>query len=266
MRIIRIVQVMDCVTPNSMIDDPILLILAGTATFLAAGAVKGGTGMGLPTVAMGLLGALISPLAAAGLLIVPSLVTNVWQLFSGRQPGVLMRRLWPMMLAIIAGTIAASPLLASGDTALTTCALGAVLIAYGAFTLVARQINVPATLEPFLSPAIGAATGLVTGATGVFVIPAVPYLHALGLGKDDLVQALGLSFTVSTVALAAGLAWRGAFEVDNLLMSAFAVIPALAGMRAGQAIRNRVSAETFRRCFLICLLLLGTEMLARPFL
>ncbi|ADO41828.1 conserved hypothetical protein [Ketogulonicigenium vulgare Y25] len=60
---------------------------------------------------------------------------------------------------------------------------------------------------------IGAMTGVVTGATGVFMIPSVPYLQALGLTKDWLVQALGLSFTVSTLALAVGLwrwGWRGA--------------------------------------------------------
>ena len=94
----------------------------------------------------------------------------------------------------------------------------------------------------------------------------MPYLQALGLEKDDLVQALGLSFTVSTIALAAGLEWRGAFQMDNLTMSALAIVPALAGMWAGQIIRSRVSPPTFRRWFLICLLLLGAEMLARPFL
>ena len=46
------------------------MLAAVFATFLAAGLVKGVTGMGLPTVAMGMLGALISPLVAASLLIV----------------------------------------------------------------------------------------------------------------------------------------------------------------------------------------------------
>ncbi len=105
-----------------------------------------------------------------------------------------------------------------------------------------------------------------TGGTGVFVIPAVPYLQALGLGKDDIVQALGLSFTVCTVALAAGLASRGAFRLDNLALSTLAIAPALVGMSAGQAIRKRVSPETFRRWFLIGLLLLGAEMALRPLL
>ena len=111
-----------------------------------------------------------------------------------------------------------------------------------------------------------AGIALVTGATGVFVIPAVPYLQALGLERDELVQALGLSFTVSTVALTAGLVWQGAFEGDNLLFSGLAIAPALAGMWAGQVVRNRVDPPVFRRWFLISLLVLGAEMLARPLL
>lgn len=103
------------------------------------------------------------------------------------------------------------------------------------------------------------------GATGVFVIPAAPYLQALGLEKDELVQALGMSFTVSTLALAAGLAWHGALSVGNLATSTFAIVPALAGMLAGQSLRNRISPATFRRWFLVCLIVLGTEMAARLF-
>ncbi|MBB3612827.1 sulfite exporter TauE/SafE family protein [Rhizobium sp. BK602] len=248
-----------------MVDHSLFFVVAIAATFFAAGLVKGVTGMGLPTVAMGVLGALISPLAAAGLLIAPSFVTNVWQLFAGPTFAPLLRRLWPMMLAVIVGTLIGSSLLTSGDTVLATATLGAALVVYAAYTLLARQLRVPMRLEAWLSPVVGAATGVVTGGTGVFVIPAVPYLQALGLEKDDLVQALGLSFTISTVALAAGLAWRGAFQLDNLAMSGLAIVPALAGMWAGQLVRRRVSPATFRLWFLICLLLLGAEMLARPF-
>lgn len=249
-----------------MMDQSIPLVAAIFATFFAAGIVKGVTGMGLPTVAMGVLGALISPLTAAGLLIVPSLVTNVWQLLAGPSFGKLARRFWLLVLTVVAGTFAGSSLLASGDTLLTAGALGAALALYAAYALLGRQLRVPPKLEPWLSPLIGLLTGLLTGATGVFVVPAVPYLQALDLEKDDLVQALGLSFTVSTVALAGALAWHGVFRVDNLALSTLAIVPALAGMWAGQVVRNRVSSATFRRWFLVCLLLLGAEMVARAFL
>jgi hypothetical protein len=171
-----------------------------------------------------------------------------------------------MMLMIIVGTVASTSLLTSGNTSLSQATLGAVLVVYAAYTLVARQLSVPARLEPWLSPFIGLTTGVVTGGTGVFVVPAVPYLQAVGFQKDDLVQALGFSFTVSTVALGAGLAFRGQLQVENLTTSALAIGPALAGMWVGQVVRRKVSPPTFRRWFLIGLLLLGAEMLARPLL
>jgi uncharacterized protein len=105
---------------------------------------------------------------------------------------------------------------------------------------------------------------LVTGGTGVFVIPAVPYLQALGLGKDDLIQALGLSFTISTIALGVGLARGGAFHLENIIASAPAIFPSLLGMWLGTLIRARIGVATFRRWFLCCLVLLGLELVFRP--
>ncbi|OLN30139.1 putative membrane protein [Desulfovibrio sp. DV] len=171
-----------------------------------------------------------------------------------------------MMAAIVAGTVSGTALLASGNTRLTTCALGAALVLYAGYTLLSRQILVPARHEMWLSLLVGVSTGTVTGGTGVFVIPAVPYLQALGLQKDDLVQALGLSFTVSTIALAVGLLLRDAFHDNSLLLSTLAILPALAGMWVGQVVRKRVSPATFRRWFLIGLLFLGAEMFVKPLL
>lgn len=243
-----------------MIEPTLPVIAAIIATFFLAGVVKGVTGMGLPTVAMGVLGSLLSPLTAAALLLVPSFVTNVWQLLAGPRFGMLLRRLWPMMLTIVVGTVVGSMLLAGGRTEQSMIGLGIALVLYAAYTLFAKPLRVPPRWEWWLSPAIGLLTGVVTGATGVFVIPAVPYLQSLDLERDDLVQALGLSFTVSTIALAIGLVWHGAAPVGNLLASTLAVLPALLGMAAGQVIRTRISPPLFRRLFLIFLLLLGLEM------
>jgi len=247
-----------------MSDLTFLIIAAIAITFFFAGLVKGVTGMGLPTVAMGVLGSLISPLAAAALLIVPSFITNVWQLFAGANFTSILRRLWPMMLTIIAGTILGSSFITGDNTVLTTTALGIALAIYAIYTLFARQFRVPPFLEKWMSPIVGALTGVITGGTGVFVVPAVPYLQALGLSKDDLVQALGLSFTISTIALAVGIGAQGAFDFEKLAVSAMAVIPALAGMWAGQVLRNRISPTVFRKGFLIFLFALGAEMALRP--
>jgi uncharacterized membrane protein YfcA len=233
------------------------------ATFLLAGLVKGVIGLGLPTVAVGLLGLVMAPAQAAAVLVVPSFVTNVWQLAAGPSFGALLRRLWPMMLGILVGTGAGAGLLVA-DSGRATTALGLALALYGAIGLARFRLSVPRRAEWILSPAVGAVTGFISAVTGVFVIPAVPYLQALGLEKDDLVQALGLSFTVSTVALALLLMHDGAFALPLAGTSLLAVAPALAGMYAGQALRGRVRESIFRIWFFIGLLALGAHLALRP--
>lgn len=238
-------------------------ILLITGTFILAGLVKGVTGLGLPTVSMGLLELAMSPVHAAALLLVPSLVTNLWQLFTGPRFGALLHRLWGMMLGVVVGTLAGAGLIAGTTGHAATAALGGALALYGVVGLRKPRLRVPAAAEPWAGPLAGVVTGLVTGATGVFVVPAVPYLGSLALERDDLVQALGLSFTISTLALAAGLAWHGALHMGATGASSLALVPALAGMLLGGWLRARVRPETFRLGFFAGLLVLGGELLLR---
>jgi uncharacterized protein len=105
----------------------------------------------------------------------------------------------------------------------------------------------------------GLGTGFATGATGVFVLPAVSYLAGIGLERDRLVQAMGLSFTVSTLALGLGLWLHGAFGRDATWASALALVPAMAGMKLGAALRTRIRAAAFRKLFFLLLAALGSH-------
>jgi uncharacterized membrane protein YfcA len=240
------------------------LFAAIAATFTLAGFVKGVIGLGLPTIAMGLLGSLMAPAAAAALLIIPSIVTNIWQMAGGQGLAPLLRRLWPMLAGVCAGSWAGAGLLTGSNTGTAMTGLGTALLAYAAIGLMPWKLpRIPPRHEPWAGPLVGTATGLVTGATGVFVIPAVPYLGALGLSRDELVQALGISFTVSTLALALALGTAGVFSTGLAWGSLVALLPALIGMGLGNALRRRVSPETFRRWFFLGLLALGVQLLAR---
>lgn len=230
-------------------------------TFLLAGTVKGMIGLGLPTVAVGLLGLAIAPVQAAALLIIPSIVTNAWQLAIGGQLKVLIKRLWPMQLAILLGTGLGVLWLGVDNGSEVVRALGAALLLYALSGLFLRTLRVPVSAERWAGPVCGLITGGITSATGVFVIPAVPYLQALGLSKNQLVQALGLSFSVSTLALAAGLYWRGNLGGGELNASLLALLPAMLGMWLGQCLRERISAPLFKRLFFVGMALLGTHLL-----
>ena len=104
--------------------------------------------------------------------------------------------------------------------------------------------------------------GALTVATGVVVIPVVPYLQTLHLKRDDLVQALGLVFTTSTVCLAVFLHRNPVEDMPiDYAMSAIALIPALIGMWFGKKIRFRIPEQKFRTVFFIGLIALGSYMM-----
>jgi len=236
---------------------------AATLTFLLAGFVKGVIGLGLPTVSMGLLSLVMAPAKAAALLIVPSFVTNVWQLAAGPSFRRLAHRLWPMLTGVIFGTLAGAGLLTGSRAGQAAIALGLLLMVYAGLGLTSVRFSAPPPTEWWLGPLIGTLTGLITAATGVFVIPAVPYLGALNLDKEDMIQALGLSFTISTIALAAALAAGGAFALGEIGASTAALAPALLGLAAGGAVRGRFSEKTFRLFFFGGLLVLGAHLASR---
>jgi uncharacterized protein len=233
------------------------------AVFLAAGFVKGVVGMGLPTVAMGLLAVTMAPAEAATLLLIPSLVTNLWQLSTGPSFGGLVRRLWTMMAGVVIGTAAGAGLLTGAHTAAASGALGVALMLYAFLGLAKAGFSTPPRHEALLSPLVGVATGLVTGATGVFVIPGVPYLQGLGFDKEELIQALALTFLVSCLALGSALVLRGAVTPTLAFGSVLALAPALAGMVLGQQLRLRVSAQTFRKVFFSGMIVLGAYLVLR---
>jgi uncharacterized membrane protein YfcA len=231
--------------------------------FALGGFVKGVVGLGLPTVAMGLLGVLMLPAQAAALLVLPSLITNMWQLGG---PGLLalLKRLAPMLIGVCVGTWATSGSISSQvdghGASIASLGLGVMLILYSLLGLLNFKPSVQPRHESWLGPLIGVATGMVTAVTGVFVIPAVPFLQALGMEKDELVRALGISFLVSTIALAFALGQGGALRSTALIGSGLAVVPALGGMGLGQWVRQRVQGHTFKKIFFCGLLVLGSYL------
>lgn len=246
---------------------PHISFLLLTATvFVVAGMVKGVIGLGLPTISMALLGSMMSPADAAALLIVPSLVTNAWQLLPLRELAGVLGRLAPMQIGVVAGTLAGTWMLGAPVGRWAVVCLGAMLIAYATYGLAGARMTVSPRLERWAGPLVGASTGLVTAATGVFVVPAVPYLQALGLRRDALMQAMGLSFTVSTLALAAGLCLESRLPGAVVGQSSLMLLPALAGMTIGQRVRERISQARFRLCFLVSLMLLGGYMILNEWL
>jgi uncharacterized membrane protein YfcA len=235
--------------------EPLLFLIV--AAFLLAGFVKGVIGLGLPTVSMGLLAVTMPPAHALAIVIVPAVVTNIWQTFVGPYLRNIIRRLWPLMVGTVLGIWLNAGMLTGPYARYGTIVLGALLVTYAIFSLGKFSFSVARSDEKWIGGIVGIMTGVVAAATGVQVIPSMPFMQAIGMEKDELVQALGVFFTVATVAMAFSLTSAGLLDASTALPGMVAMGSAFAGMFIGQAVRSRLQPEAFRRWFLIAMILLG---------
>jgi uncharacterized protein len=238
----------------AMVDH--LLIFIAFA-FLLAGFVKGTLGLGLPTVAMGLLATTMAPGQAIAIVIVPAIVTNIWQTFVGPYLRDILKRLWPLMLGTVVGIWLNAGLLTGPYAPYGTVVLGLLLVIYAIVGLSRFSFKVRRRDEKWIGAIVGVVTGLISAATGVQVIPSMPFMQAIGMERDELVQALGVFFTTATVALAFNLTASGLLTAATALPGAVAMAASFIGMFIGQAVRSRMQPEVFRRWFLISMILLG---------
>ncbi len=236
-------------------QDSILLLIG--AAFLLAGFVKGVIGLGLPTVSMGLLAVTMTPGQAIAIVIVPAIITNIWQTFGGPYLRDIMRRLWPLMIGTAIGIWLNAGLLTGPYAPYGTVTLGVLLVIYAIMGLSKVQFTVAARNEKWIGGIVGLVTGIISAGTGVQVFPSMPYMQAIGMEKDELVQALGVFFTVATVALAFNVTASGLLTTATALPGGIAMAASFAGMFIGQSVRSRMHPEAFRRWFLIALIFLG---------
>src|SRR3979490_2487498 len=120
--------------------EPLLILIA--AAFLLAGFVKGVTGLGLRTVAMGLLAVTMQPSRALAIVIVPAIITNVWQTFVGPYLRDIIRRLWPLMAGTVVGIWLNAGMLTGPYARYGTVVLGVLLVIYAIVGLSKFSFNV----------------------------------------------------------------------------------------------------------------------------
>jgi len=241
-------------------SEPLLFFIA--AALLLAGFVKGVVGLGLPTVSIGLLAVTMQPSRAIAIVIVPAIVTNIWQTFAGPHLRDIIRRLWPLMAGTVIGIWLNGGMLSGPYARYGGVVLGVLLVIYAIVGLSKFSFKVARSDEKWIGGIVGLVTGMVSAATGVQVVPSMPFMQAIGMEKDELVQALGVFFTVATLALAFTLTSAGLLSASTALPGAVAMASAFAGMFIGQVVRSRMQPEAFRRWFLIAMVFLGLYLAA----
>ena len=246
-----------------MLEIATISIVAGT--FLLAGVVKGVIGLGLPTVSLAVLSVAIDLPSAMVLLLVPSFVTNLWQAMVGGNGRLILVRIWPFLFMATVTVWLGASALTRIDISWLSGLLGVVLVGYSGISLVGFRFTLSTRQESWAGPLMGAANGVLTGMTGSFVVPGVMFLQAIGLSRDQLIQSMGMLFTLSTLALATALKGNGLLSAGLGILSVLAVVPAILGMMAGQSIRQSISEKKFQKVFFVALLLSGLYIIANAY-
>ena len=241
------------------------LIALVAFTYLLGGFSKGALGLGMPIIALAILATFIGVKDTMAISLLPSITTSIYQAFVGPAFFELLRRLWLFFVTSIIGILIGVGILAVASKALLLGLLGSVLVVYALYSLFTPQIAPPGRHESWLTPVCGSLGGLMFGMTGTFIVPGLVYLQALGFKKDVLVQAMGMTFLVIMITLALAFTDRGFFPKEMASLSAFAVVPAFAGIWLGLRIRHRISEAQFRRFFFMALLIVGLYQLYRAF-
>ena len=237
-------------------------IVFGLAVFLLAGTVKGLVGLGLPTITIALTSLFLPLTEAIALIALPTIFTNVWQAAIGGQFRVIVRRQWPLIVPLVVSLYLTMWLVGQRGPSWAFLVLAAVLVLYSGLGLLRIRLHIHADLERPLAPVIGVVSGFVAGLVGVPIIPLMPYLQGLDIKPSELVQTLGVVLFATSLILTASLLFFGLLDGLRAIVSAVAVVPALAGMWIGQQVRQRLSVEQFRLAVFWALLLTGVYTFA----
>ena len=232
-------------------------ILVALGVFLIAGVVKGLVGMGLPTITIALT-SLVLPLSdTIALVALPTIFTNLWQAAVGGNFRRIARRHWPLVVPLAVTLYLTMWAVGRKAPDWAFLVLAIVLVTYSALGLFRIRLHIHADLEKPLAPVIGVISGFVAGVVGVPVVPLMPWLQGLDIKPGELVQTLGVVLCATSLSLTVSLLKFGLLDGPHAIVSAIAVVPAIAGMALGARIRRRMSVDQFRLAVLWALLLTG---------
>lgn len=229
--------------------------------FLAAGFVKGATGVGYATTALPIVALAIGLDRAMPLVLIPSLASNVMVMRAAGEFKQTWARFWPLFAALLPGLVLGLAALATVNTSTAARILGLVILAYALYALLRPHVVIPSHLERPLNIPVGVVNGFINGLTGSQIMPCVPYALSLRLSPDGVVQLTNICFTLSSLVMMAGLHHIGLLDAATLAGSAAGIVPAFIGVTAGSYLRTRLPPAAFRKGVLLVLMALAALLI-----
>jgi uncharacterized membrane protein YfcA len=245
------------------LSDWMLVFLVCAALF--AGVVKGMVGFAMPLILMsGLSAVLPVPVALAGL-ILPTLVTNVWQALRGGIGAlwIAAQKHWRLLGLVLLFILLSGQLVLALPEAILAAMIGVPITLFAASQLLGWRLRISPHHERRAEIGTGIVAGFFGGFSGIWGPPIVAYLTALDTPKADQVRAQGLLYGLGSVAFLITHLRTGVVTADGLQFSAMLLIPALIGMAVGFWLQDKMDQARFRQATMILLLIAGLNLIRR---
>ena len=239
-----------------------ILTLAGAAFFLA-GVVKGIAGMGLPTVALGIMTLWIDPRTAIALILFPMMMTNIAQFFLAGQLLRTVRRFAPFATVLTCGVAVTALATATTPDRILFGALGAVLLLYVSSSWAGWIPAIRPKYDGWAQVSFGLFGGLIGGLTGTWAAAIGIYLSVRQADKDEFIRATGFLISIGSLPLAVSYAFLGFLTGPLSGISFLMIAPAILGMWLGSRLRSRLSPHAFRNAVLLVFVVLALNLIRR---
>lgn len=247
-----------------MIFDPAQFAIA-FACLAAGGILKGATGAGAPLLAVPALAMMFDVRFAVVVMLVPNLLTNLWQAWHYRRHRLPASFLWVFALAGAAGIVLGTFILAYLPQALLSLLVALAVVFYIALRLARPNWQVAYALASRLNLPAGLIAGMLQGASGISAPVSITFLNAMRLERPVFISTIAVLFAAMTAMQVPALGAFGLLSGPAVVVSLAALVPLLSGMPVGAALARRLSKQSFDRAILILLSVLALKLLYEGF-
>lgn len=242
---------------------PDIVVWLAFAVF-AGGFAKGISGVALPIVTLAIALNFVDGQTGLALLVLPILLTNIWQTFGNGDVTKPLKRFWVLVLVFLCAMYAGSQLLILVAPWVLLAMIGASSVIFAGSQLYRPSANpLSPQAEKILGPLAGLIGGIMGGMTSIWGPPIMMFLFMLKLDKDMWVRSVTGIYLLGSVPLAVFYFHNGVLSGARLEMSAAACLPVMAGVLLGERARRYINEALFRKLLLIAIFVAGLNMLRR---
>lgn len=242
----------------------LLTVFLPAAIIALAALVHGSIGIGFPMVATPLLALVTDVRTAILLLVVPTMVINLANIFSGGRWERSLAVYWPLAVYGMVGSFFGTKLLVVMSPEPFRPLLAAMLILYLYADRLGRQLSWVHRFPRAAMAVFGLAGGVLAGTVNVMLPALIVYALEVRMPKTVMIQVFNFCFLFGKLTQGAVFAHAGLMTANvvtpSLILAAIGLMVMLGGMR----IRDRIPADTYRR-WLRCLLAVLAAMLMGQF-